>query len=135
MAVSAIMVPTFKASPGESLGEHKEFFNQKAAGICVVSEHCNGILKNRFACLKNINIDAGEKEGMKEIMDLFECCCILHNISLEYDDDVPQEWIDDIDSNHYWTSDDDESVIVNGSIELFNRRDAVFNAFINDFYC
>lgn len=133
-SVSAVMVPTFKASSGQSLGEHKEFFNQKVAGIRVVSEHCNGILKNRFVCLKNINIDAGVKKGMKEIMDLFECCCILHNIFIDYDDDVPQEWIDDIDANHYWTSDDDESIVLNGSIEQFNRREAVFNAFINDYY-
>jgi hypothetical protein len=131
---SSVMVPTFKSLPGQKLSSYHEFFNNKAAAIRVVSEHCNGILKNRFTCLKNINIDANGSKGVKEIMEIFETCCVLHNIFIDYDDDVPQEWIDNIDSNHYWTSDEDESNIQNGSIDQFNRREAVFNAFINDYY-
>lgn len=130
----SVIVATFKTSSGSSLGPHKEFFNKNIAPIRVVSEHCNGILKNRFCCLKNINIDAGPPEGVKEIMDIFECCCILHNIFIEYDDDIPAEWYEDIDSNHYWTVDDDDSLIVNGAIENFDRREAVYRAFINDYY-
>ena len=130
----SVIVATFKSSAGQSLGPHKDFFNKSIAPIRVVSEHCNGILKNRFCCLKNINIDAGTAEGMKEIMDIFECSCILHNIFIEYYDDVPDEWYEDIDTNHYWISDDDDYLVINGEIDNFDRREAVFRAFINDYY-
>lgn len=134
-STSSILVPSFKSLPGQALGPHKEFFNKGHAAPRVVSEHCIGILKNRFPCLKNINIDVNGRQGLKKIMDLLTCCCILHNIFIDCDDDIPKEWYENIDANHYWTSDEDDSTVMNGTIEMFDRRDAVYRAYISDYYC
>ena len=69
---------------------------------------------------------------MKEILQLLECSCILHNIFLQHEDDIPPEWYEDIDNGHYWTSDADGNTV--GDMERGDRREAVFRAFINDYY-
>lgn len=125
-SLSSIMVQAFKKAPGTSYHDrHKEFFNTRLAAVRVKSEHCIGIIKNRFPCLKNMNIIVNGKDGVRAIMDIFECCCILHNIFLDHHDDIPPEWYEEIDTGHYWTSDADESLIVNGELESYDRREAV----------
>ena len=130
---SPVMVQSFKKASGEgNLTHHKEFFNTKLASLRVRGEHCIGILKNRFPWLKNCNILLDSEDGMKEILQLLECSCILHNIFLQHEDDIPPEWYEDIDNGHYWTSDADGNTV--GDMERGDRREAVFRAFINDYY-
>ena len=84
------MVKSFKKMPGQqSLSNEQEFFNSKLPSPRVLSEHCIGILKNRFPVLKTINIRIRGGEQLKEIMDLVEACSVLHNILLK-DDNIPQ---------------------------------------------
>jgi hypothetical protein len=133
---SSIMVQAFKKTPGTAVHDrYKEFFNTRLAGARVKSEHCIGILKNRFPCLKSMNIVVDSKESIKEIMDIFKCCCILHNVFLNNHNDIPSEWYDDIDIGHYWTSDVDDCMIANGGqIDMYDRREAVFRSYIEDYY-
>ena len=67
-----------------------------------------------------------------EVMDVFGCCAILHNLLIDINEDIPIEWLRDIDNGHYWTSDYD------GNDETDNidndRRQLVFDSYINDYY-
>ena len=86
------------------------------------SEHCKGILKNRFPCLNSINIRIKGKDQLKEFMDLVEACSVLHN-NLIKDDDIPQEWIDIIEERTDWSMADDA---VDADENEGNKRDQSF---------
>lgn len=133
------IVQSFKKVSGSNLTVHQEFFNTKLGRARVKSEHCIGILKNRFPCLKKMNIVIDGKRGVKEVMQIFTACAVMHNILLEMNDDIPQEWYDDIDSNHYWTNDSEGAALIPEDRGIhdavtFDRRHSVFNAIIEDYY-
>lgn len=129
------IVQAFKKVSGSNLSVHQEFFNTMLGRARVKSEHCIGILKNRFPCLKRMNVAVDGAKGVKAIMQLFTACAVIHNMLLDVDDDIPSEWYDDVDDNHYWTSDYD-GIGANGGVDLssFDRREAVFNSIIEDYY-
>jgi hypothetical protein len=79
-----------------------------------------------------MNIVLGGRDTMREIMDIFECCSILHNIFLDTNDPIPDEWYQEIDLGHYWTSDTDGSNTM--ELDEYDRREAVFHSLINDYY-
>jgi len=138
-SASVIMVASFKKIAGEtSLSKDQSFFNTEIGRIRVVSEHCIGILKNRFPCLKCLNIQIGDgKESMKEAMGLFESLCILHNILIEFNDEIPETWYEDLDSDHYWTEEDCPVVtncFNNNVVENADRRESVFRAFMENYF-
>lgn len=137
-SASAIMVASFKKVAGEtSLSKEQSFFNTEIGRIRVVSEHCIGILKNRFPCLKCLNIQIEGKESMKEAMGLFESLCVLHNILIDFNDEIPELWYEDLDSDHYWTE-EDCPVVTNcfneNDVENADRRGSVFSAFIENYF-
>lgn len=72
---------------------------------------------------------------MKRVMDLFECGAILHNILLDYDDDLPAEWMVELEEGHYWTNDftGEGDTHENGN-ENYDRREQVFTSLIEDLY-
>ena len=56
-SASQIMVQAFKKGKGEiDLPPRKEKFNTILAEVRIKSEHCIGILKARFPCLKRLNV-------------------------------------------------------------------------------
>ena len=93
------------------------------------SEHCIGILKNRFQYLKTINIRIKGRDQLKEFKDLVEACPVLHNILIK-DDDIPQELIDKIEEQT------DSSMADNAvdADENVVRRDATFHYIIECYY-
>jgi len=99
----------------------------------VKSEHCIGILKNRFPAVRRNNIRVRGKGDIKRLLQLVDCPAILHNILLDVGDEVSDEYLQDIDSGHYWMSEDDagEALNTNGSPD-FDRRNAVFNAILEN---
>jgi hypothetical protein len=136
---SAIIVALFKKMAGElGLTNEQSFFNTEVVGrICVVSEHCIGILKKQFPCLKCLNIQIEGKETMKEAMALFESLCILHNILIDFKEEIPDTWYEDIDSERYWT--EEYCPVVTRSfnqneVESADKRDSVFRAYIENYY-
>ena len=85
------------------LSYEKEFFNNMLAHVRIKSEHCIGILKSRFPTLKKMNVWI--KEGPKEvkyIVDLITSCIVLHNLLLECNDPIPQEWYNELSMEIDW---------------------------------
>jgi hypothetical protein len=54
---SARMVSAYKKTGGQScLKAENEFFNNKLSSAQIKSEHCIGLIKNRFPCLQGLNV-------------------------------------------------------------------------------
>ncbi len=128
-----VMVQTFKKLPGISnLTQEQEFFNTRLGSLRVKSEHCIGILKNRFPMIRRTNARIRDQHDVMEVMDVFGCCAILHNLLIDINEEIPIEWLRDIDNGHYWTNDydgNDETNNINN-----DRRQLVFDSYINDYY-
>ena len=135
-SASMYIVQSFKKIAGQcTLPVEKEFFNTQIGKIRVKSEHCIGILKNRFPILKRISTTIKGRNSVKRVMDLFECATILHNLLLDYEDDIPDTWMVRLAEGHYWTNDDNggADLDANGD-EDFDRRENVYKAIIEDLY-
>ena len=73
----------------------QEIFNDALSSPRVISEHCIGILKGRFPFLRSIrNLITEDKENLRRILKYVSAAAILHNLLIEYNDEVPDEWID-----------------------------------------
>lgn len=79
-----------------------------------------------------MNIKVDGRSGVQSIMAIFTACCIIHNVLLESKDSIPKEWYDEIEKDHEWTHDSDD--VVEEIPEDEDRRKAVFNAIIEDYY-
>ena len=88
-------VSSFKKPRGGTLPREQELFNDALKSPRVLSEHCIGILKGRFPFLRSIrNLITEDKEDLKRILKYVSAAAILHNLLIEYDDEVPDDWID-----------------------------------------
>ncbi len=64
---------------------------------------------------------------------MVDCAAILHNILIDVGDEIPAEYLEDIDSGHYWTSEGDgEDESNTHSCIEHDRRTAVFNAILDN---
>lgn len=100
--VDAHVIPAYKRSRGiVVLDAMKMFFNRELSICRVKVEHTIGLLKNRFLCLKDLNILISDKKSMKVLIDRFLCCVILHNLLLH--EPIPDEW-------HNYDEEDDEEL-------------------------
>jgi hypothetical protein len=90
---STVMVQAFKKHSATSqLPRNQHNLNTMLAQVRITSEHCIGVLKGRFACLKRNDIQfcKGKKE-VKELIDIITGCIILHNLMINYDEpDIPK---------------------------------------------
>ena len=109
-SASQIMVQAFKKGRGQAnLPPRKEKFNTLLAEIRIKSEHCIGILKGRFPCLKRLNVWIKDgKKQVKHIVDIITSCMIIHNLMIDYDDDIPLKWYDKILQEIRWDIYDEE---------------------------
>ena len=135
---SSVMVQAFKKSRNEgTLPRDKEIFNTHLAKIRIKSEHCIGLLKGRFQCLKGMNtfIRHGKKD-VKDIVDIISSCVILHNMLLNYEDAIPQEWYQDLLNDiDFSISDEIENIYTVDGVreEDVCRRTTVFHSIIENF--
>jgi len=131
-SASAIMVQSFKKACGQaSLNLDKEKFNTMVGSIRVKSEHCIGILKNRFPFMKSCNIKVKGKSEVKEIMDIFEACSVLHNLLIDDTDSIPDVWYKNLDKSTDWTAGErsgEDLDDVGGIDDDFDRRKSVFSS-------
>jgi hypothetical protein len=134
---SSIMVQAFKKhSKRASLPRDLHKFNTLLAQVRIASEHCIGIMKGRFPCMKRINIKikSGKKE-VKEIVDIIGACAVLHNLLINYNDCIPQEWYEELNEEIDWTAyDEDDQDISNVEAEEADRRSHVFNSIVNNYF-
>jgi hypothetical protein len=135
---SSIMVQAFKKhSKNAHLPRDLHKFNTLLAQVRIASEHCIGILKGRFQCLKKINIKVKEgKKEIKEIVDIVGACAVLHNLLINYDeDDIPHEWYCDMTDNIDWAGyDEEEEDISPVDTEEADRRSFVFNSIVHNYF-
>jgi hypothetical protein len=97
---SQTIVTTFKAPRGHPLTTKQEQFNQLLGKLRVTSEHTIGILKARFPWLRSIPMKiTDDPNSVRAILRHIECCVILHNLLIEDDDEIPQQWIDEFDDD------------------------------------
>ena len=130
----SIMVQPFKHSPGRpKLPPEEEFFNTALGSLRVKSEHCIGILKNRFPCLKKLNVLVTGRREVKHIMDLLGACAVIHNLLIEDKDSIPQHWYDNLSQGTDWTTDGEIVDDIDNDHEV-DRRDEVFKSIIEYFY-
>jgi hypothetical protein len=136
-SASSIMVQSFKKQSAQAqLQPDKEFFNKCLAQTRISSEHCIGILKARFPCIKRMNIKLRHsKKEVEEIVRLIGACITMHNLLLSYDEDeIPSEWYKNLTDNIDWSMyDEEEERIAEVTEENEDRRQYVFNSLINNF--
>ena len=136
-SASPIMVQAFKKQASSAtLPDNHEFFNTCLAQVRIASEHCIGILKGRFKCLRTNNIKLkNSKREVKELVRLIGACIVLHNLLINYnEDDIPSKWYDEMNDEIDWTMyDEEEEEIARVTDEKEDRRKYVFNSVINNF--
>lgn len=134
---STIMVPSFKKTRQEvNLDRNKELFNFNLSKVRIKSEHCIGLLKGRFQCLKGMNTYICGENDMKFFVDIFGSCCVLHNLLLTYNDEIPQEWYEDLaeDLDHNISNQiENTNTVAPIENDEGNRRSIVFNSFVENF--
>ena len=136
-SASPVMVQAFKkqASTADLPANH-EFFNTCLAQVRIASEHCIGILKGRFRCLKKHNIKLKDsKEQVKELVDMIGACVVLHNLLINYDeDDIPDSLYDEVNAEIDWTMyDEEEEEIACITEDKEDRRKYIYNSVINNY--
>jgi hypothetical protein len=137
-SASAVMVQAFKKNGATSyLPNDQHNFNTMLAGVRIASEHCIGILKGRFCCLKrnNIQLRKGKKE-LKHLIDLIGACVTLHNMLLNNDNDtIPKEWYDEMADEIDWTLyNEEEFQIANVGEDEVDRRTTVFHSICSNYF-
>jgi hypothetical protein len=123
--------------PGSGgLNHDEKLFNSCLAQVRIASEHCIGILKGRFGCIKrnNVQLKKGKKE-LKHLVRMIGACMVLHNLLINYEDEeIPQEWYDDVAQNIDWTLyDEEEQGIAGLNKQDANRRQFVFDSIISNY--
>jgi hypothetical protein len=83
-ALSKHCVPAYK-SPATNLSENRQF-NFFLPSSQVHNEHCIGMLKNRWACLKEARQQLQSVKDMCTLIDWTVACCVLHNMLGDFGD-------------------------------------------------
>ena len=95
---SPTMVAAFKCPKGHTLPPDEEKFNKILSKLRVTSENTIGILKARFPFLKSIPmVITDHKNSVRRILRVIDCCVILHNLLIDCNDEIPEEWLEDED--------------------------------------
>lgn len=130
---SSVMVPAFKKVRGQvSLSFEQEKFNTSLAKVRIKSEHCIGMLKARFPCLRKMNTFIDGESKMKRCLDRIACCMVLHNLLINCDEDLPQSFWDEVNQQIDWevANEEDEDPLPIADGDECNRRSQVFNYII-----
>lgn len=97
---SPTMVTSYKAPRGHALSKDQEAFNTSLGRIRVTSEHTIGMLKARFPILRSLPMRiTNNKNSVRRIIRIIECCIILHNILIDLKDNIPDDWYEDEDND------------------------------------
>lgn len=92
------IVSSYRRPRGATLPREEEVFNDAMKKLRVISEHTIGILKGRFPYLRQIRtIIKDDRKSMKRILAYIEGAIILHNLLVQRDDEIPDDWIDEDD--------------------------------------
>jgi hypothetical protein len=87
------LVPAFKTANGVTMNRNEASFNKLLLSPRVKSEHCIGILKGRFAWLKDIRILIANADDAQKIVEFVGAAVILHNLLIGAP--IEDEWLED----------------------------------------
>ena len=129
-AASGFMVPNYKKASGVArMNRTHEFYNTKAAKGRIKSEHCLGLLKNRFPILRCHSAVINGKKAMRRLVDEFTACAVLHNMLIE-EPDIPDSWYEEQKDND---EDDTNSLEVDAAEPGDARRDRLLHHILDHF--
>ena len=86
---------SYKYSSRHSLIREQEKFNTLLSKPRVLAEHTIGMLKERFQFLRRIPKQFTSKTSSLRGR-IIDCRMILHNLLLDCDDEIPEQWINEI---------------------------------------
>jgi len=101
-------IPAYKA-PAANLSDNTAF-NYCLARSRVMSGHCIGVLKSRWASLREMRQQIRCRKVMEILVDWVEACCLLHNMlaclgemyleekEQEAERNIQDEWLADADT-------------------------------------
>jgi len=92
-STSAVTIPAFKKGHNRNLSEEQRYFNNKLANILIKSEHCIGLFKAQFQCLRGYRRVIQDKQDLDAILRQAMCACILHNLLINHP--VMPDWFDE----------------------------------------
>jgi hypothetical protein len=71
---------------------------------------------------------------VKELVELIGACIVMHNLLINYDDQVPAEWYDELSKKIDWSLyDEDQQPQPRVEDIDGNRREQVFHSIINNY--
>ena len=91
------LVPAYKKPAHNNMPREHEVLNDKMKKPRVISEHVNGILKNRFKILTSLPFVVKDKASMRVCIKYIDACVILHNLLVGTRHDVPDEFLEDVE--------------------------------------
>lgn len=101
--LTSIVITPYRTNSTEGSRTQRIAFNKYISSFRVLIEHCFGLLKERFGCLKELRLKLDTPEQYKFACEWILVCCILHNIVLptggddfEYELEEQSEYVEDI---------------------------------------
>eukprot|EP00743_Colponemidia_sp_Colp-15_P006483 GILK01006978.1.p1 GENE.GILK01006978.1~~GILK01006978.1.p1 ORF type:complete len:451 (-),score=22.95 GILK01006978.1:120-1472(-) len=102
---SAYPQRTYTCTPFKDYGNlsprHKQF-NYRHSSTRIVVEHTFGILKQRFRVL----LKGVESSDVEFVSHIVTSCCVLHNMCSQLSDELPEQYVSDVDEGGDSTHDD-----------------------------
>ncbi|XP_055344565.1 uncharacterized protein LOC129592532 [Paramacrobiotus metropolitanus] len=90
-AVSTTVLPPYRKGEKERSIANRRF-NKQHSRLRVKVEHCIGMLKNRFQCLKGLRVLIACKADHARAVMWFRACTVLHNICIDTRDPYDPTW-------------------------------------------
>jgi len=87
--------------------------------VWIKSEHCIGLLKARFQCVRVLRRVISSKRDLAVLLQMIMCACILNNLLIDHA--IPEDWLE-----AHAEIDDDEELEQHDN-ERANRRDQVLS--------
>ena len=132
------LVSTYKKPQGSSISREQEMFNTALSKPSIESEQAIGIWKGRFPWLHSIPMimkQSTQEEDLSHILEVMDTCIILHNVLIEQNEDIPNDWMDDEASDvNDALSETDKLNQPIGEAEPNDQRHKQLNHYINENY-
>ena len=98
-------------------------FNDKHHKVRIKSEHCIGLLKNRFPSLSDLPNKIKSKKDMEAIIEHVESCAVLHNLLVK-NSTYPEEWLNKTEED-MWLEIHADDELMNPTEMAGSRREQV----------
>jgi hypothetical protein len=112
---SDITVSAYKSQAGFYMPQDEQKFNNVMKEPRVITEHTMGLWKGRFPWLRNIRmLITNDKETLARIIRYIDATIVLHNMLIDFGDDV--------DSENPWSCEEDDLSDIDDASRLPERN-------------